>query len=56
MYQTNKRAHQILRQAEDRAHRIGVEHEVEVFYLVARGTLDESIWYLVLVTPTSDNA
>ncbi|ELR17128.1 helicase, putative [Acanthamoeba castellanii str. Neff] len=35
----------ILRQAEDRAHRIGVEHEVEVFYLVARGTLDESIWY-----------
>lgn len=33
-----------LLQAEDRVHRIGQQHEVEVRYLLAQDTLDDRIW------------
>lgn len=35
----------ILTQAEDRAHRIGQTDNVNVHYLLARGTTDDHIWY-----------
>lgn len=38
----------VLVQAEDRAHRIGQSDCVNVHYLLARGTLDDSIWPLIL--------
>ena len=37
--------HQILVQAEDRAHRIGQKDSVSVQYLMAQGTADDYIWY-----------
>ena len=37
----------ILLQAEDRAHRIGQKNNVNVYYLLAKGTLDDAIWPLV---------
>lgn len=33
-----------LLQAEDRAHRIGQEKEVDVFYMIAKGSYDEKLW------------
>lgn len=36
-------------QAEDRAHRIGQTDNVNVHYLLARGTTDDRIWYDVVV-------
>lgn len=36
-----------LLQAEDRCHRIGQTSEVEVEYLLARGTLDDALWPLI---------
>lgn len=38
----------VLVQAEDRAHRIGQCDSVNVHYLIARGTTDDSIWPLIL--------
>lgn len=38
----------VLLQAEDRAHRIGQKDCVTVHYLLARETLDSSIWPLIL--------
>lgn len=38
----------ILLQAEDRAHRIGQSDAVNVHYLLARGTTDDSIWPLII--------
>lgn len=37
----------LLQQAEDRAHRIGQKNDVNVFYLLGKGTLDDAIWPLV---------
>uniref|UniRef100_UPI00358EC9D4 DNA annealing helicase and endonuclease ZRANB3 isoform X2 n=1 Tax=Myxine glutinosa TaxID=7769 RepID=UPI00358EC9D4 len=36
-----------MQQAEDRAHRIGQHNSVQVHYLVARGTLDTTIWAML---------
>ena len=36
-----------LQQAEDRAHRIGQTRDVNVYYLLGKGTLDDAIWPLV---------
>jgi len=36
---------QLLVQAEDRVHRIGQRFPVNVQYLLARGTVDEMIWF-----------
>jgi hypothetical protein len=36
-----------LLQAEDRAHRIGQNEEIEVHYLLAKGTLDDIIWPMI---------
>jgi SWI/SNF-related matrix-associated actin-dependent regulator 1 of chromatin subfamily A len=36
-------------QAEDRAHRIGQTDNVNVHYLLARGTTDDRIWYVGVV-------
>ena len=36
-----------LRQAEDRAHRIGQSENVEIHYLVAQGSIDDTIWPLL---------
>lgn len=38
----------VLVQAEDRAHRIGQSDSVNVHYLLAKGTTDDSIWPLIL--------
>lgn len=35
----------VLLQAEDRVHRVGQEADVEIQYLVAKGTADDDIWY-----------
>ena len=37
----------ILLQAEDRAHRLGQLKAVNIFYLLGKGTLDDSIWPLI---------
>jgi len=37
----------ILLQAEDRVHRIGQNREVNVYYLLAKNTLDDKIWPMV---------
>uniref|UniRef100_A0A915J9P0 SWI/SNF-related matrix-associated actin-dependent regulator of chromatin subfamily A-like protein 1 n=1 Tax=Romanomermis culicivorax TaxID=13658 RepID=A0A915J9P0_ROMCU len=37
----------ILLQAEDRVHRVGQESNVEIQYLIAKGTADDSMWELV---------
>ncbi|KAI6648917.1 SWI/SNF-related matrix-associated actin-dependent regulator of chromatin subfamily A-like protein 1 [Oopsacas minuta] len=36
-----------LRQAEDRAHRLGQDQDVEIQYLVGKGTIDDKIWPLL---------
>jgi hypothetical protein len=36
-----------LLQAEDRAHRMGQKHVVDVKYLICRGTVDDTIWALI---------
>ena len=36
-----------LRQAEDRAHRLGQDEDVEIQYLIAKGTIDDKIWPLL---------
>ena len=38
----------VLMQAEDRAHRIGQTETVNVHYLVARDTLDEKMWRMIV--------
>jgi SWI/SNF-related matrix-associated actin-dependent regulator 1 of chromatin subfamily A len=38
----------LLLQAEDRAHRIGQSDSVNVHYLLAKGTTDDSIWPLIM--------
>lgn len=37
---------QILIQAEDRVHRIGQTSNVNIHYLVAKGTADDHLWYV----------
>ena len=39
---------QALKQAEDRVHRIGQESLVDIRYLVARDTLDEHLWKVLV--------
>ena len=36
---------QVLIQAEDRVHRIGQTSNVDIHYLVAKGTADDHLWY-----------
>ena len=35
-------------QAEDRAHRIGQKDSVSIHYLLAKGTLDDKMWPLIM--------
>ncbi|EGG19971.1 SNF2-related domain-containing protein [Cavenderia fasciculata] len=37
----------VLRQAEDRVHRIGQKNEVNIHYLIGKGTLDDRIWPMI---------
>lgn len=37
---------QVLIQAEDRVHRIGQTSNVNIHYLVAKGTADDHLWYV----------
>lgn len=37
----------VLRQCEDRVHRIGQKDDCDIRYLVAKNTLDENIWYFI---------
>ena len=37
-----------LLQAEDRAHRIGQSENVEIIYLIGKGTLDETLWNILM--------
>jgi len=38
---------EVLRQAEDRAHRIGQTRRVDVVYMVTPGTSDDAVWHLL---------
>lgn len=37
---------QVLIQAEDRVHRIGQTNNVNIHYLVAKGSADDHLWYV----------
>lgn len=36
-------------QAEDRVHRIGQQSSVNIHYLIGRGTVDDELWYVLIV-------
>ena len=37
----------VIKQAEDRCHRIGQKNSVQVHFLTARGTIDEVMWSML---------
>lgn len=41
---------QVLIQAEDRVHRIGQTSNVNIHYLVAKGSADDHLWYVSVST------